>query len=200
MNASPEEDPLGLERVDQEIRIERLRHQIEETTGVELQGGTAADCRPELEEAFLENVLAMEEHGWSRPFDRLVKDGVVLPHPDELDDAALPAKLWEVILALAAHRYFLHHTNHLGDRELYAHLWSEGLREETMGFGLPFGNCHLDLIGSGSDEDIAIGLRFYDSGEERARWAAQFPDFPIPPRENPPFDRDRHLPQPDYSA
>jgi hypothetical protein len=38
-------------------------------------------------------------------------------------------------------------------------------------------------------------MRYYADEEERARWAADFPDFPMPPREKPPFDRDRHLPQ-----
>jgi hypothetical protein len=39
-------------------------------------------------------------------------------------------------------------------------------------------------------------MRYYASEEERQHWAAEFPDFPMPPSEKPPYDRDRHLPQP----
>jgi len=75
-------------------------------------------------------------------------------------------------------------------------LCEDALREEMMGFGLPFGSCHLDVLGSGSDEDTTLRMRYYADENERASWAADFPDFQIPPREKRPFDRDRHLPQP----
>ncbi len=194
----PGSDPLGLDRVEREIRIEKLRQEINEVTGGEMVGGKISECDPELEEAFLENVLALETHGFVCPFDAFQRDGFTLPPPDELDDTALTAKLWELIPALAARRLFLHSTDHLSDRALYSWLWQDGLREEIMGFGLPFGNCHLDVIGSGSDEHITLQMRYYADEKERARWAADFPDFPMPPREQRPFDRDRHLPQPEY--
>jgi hypothetical protein len=198
MKEPSEDDPLDLERVDQEIRINKLRHQIEEVTGEEFISGKCEDTSPDLEESFLEHVLAMEEHGFTRPFDVLAKNGVALPPPDELDDANLSDVLWKLIHACAKHRLFFYHTDHLSDRELYTYFWSEGLREEMMGFGLPYGNTHLDLIGSGSDDDITLGLRYYHDDEERAQWAKDFPDFEIPPREKPPFDRDRHLPKATY--
>ena len=53
---------------------------------------------------------------------------------------------------------------------------------------------HIDVIGGGSEEDIEIGLRYYDTEEQRGHWAKDFPDDVIPPHEAPPFDRDRHLP------
>jgi hypothetical protein len=148
-----------------------------------------------LKEAFLEHVLAMEEAGFTRPFDVLRKNGVALPSPDELDEASLSDALWKVLRAAAEHGLVIYHTDHLNDRELYAYLWGDGLREEFMGFGMPGCGCCLDIIGSGSDEDITLGLRYYDDEKQRERWAKQFPDFPMPPREKPPFDRDRHLPQ-----
>ena len=200
MASDPEvspDDPLGLKRIDQEIRVEKLRQEINEVTGEEFLTGNAEECTPELEEGFLEHVLALETHGFVRPFDVLVRDGFSLPPPEELDDASLPKKLQELVDELARRRLFLERTNHLSDRELYSWLWKDARREELMGFGLPFGNCHLDVLGGCSEEDLILAMRYYSDEEERTRWAAEFPDFPMPPRERPPFDRDRHLPQPE---
>jgi hypothetical protein len=191
----PDGDPLGLDRADREIRINKLHREIDEITGGKMMSGKVADCDPKVEEAFLEHVLALETHGFVRPFDALTRDGFDLPPPDKLDDAALTVKLWELIHALAARRLFLYCTNHLSDRTLYTWLWSDALREEMMGFGLPIGNCHLDVLGGCSEEDIILQMRYYADKEERTRWAADFPDFLMPPHEKPPFDRDRHLPK-----
>ncbi len=194
----PADDPLGLQPVDREIRSEKLRREIQEVAGTEMFSGKVADCNPEVEEAFLEQVLALETHGFVCPFDALTRDGFELPPPEKLDDDALTAKLCELIHALAARRLFLHSTNHLSDRELYSWLWSDGLREGLMGFGLPIGNCHLDVPGACTEEDIVLQMRYYADEEERAGFAADFPDFPMPSRKKPPYDRDRHLPQPPF--
>src|SRR2546427_4429711 len=99
----PPDDPLGLDSADREIRIEKLRENIKEVAGEEMFSGKTADCTPELEEAFLENVLELETHGWVRPFATLLSDGLSLPPPDALDYAAITAKLWDLIHALAGH-------------------------------------------------------------------------------------------------
>lgn len=39
---------------------------------------------------------------------------------------------------------------------------------------------------------------YYSDDEERARWAKDFPDFPMPPREKPPYSRDRQLPKAEH--
>ena len=122
-----------------------------------------------------------------------------MPPPDKLDDAALTTRLWELIRELARRRLFLHNTDHLSDRELYIWLVTDALREEMMGFGLPFGNCHLDMLGGCSEEDIILSMRYYSDDEERARWLKDFPDFPMPPKEKPPYDRDRRLPKAEQS-
>ncbi|MBI3850139.1 MAG: hypothetical protein HY298_07600 [Verrucomicrobia bacterium] len=195
---SPADDPLNLERVDREIHIEKLRREIDEVAGGEMFSGKVANCDPKMEEAFLENVLALESHGFVCPIDSLVKDGFDLPPPDKLDDASLTAKLWELIRELAGRRLLLHSTDHLSDRELYTWLWSDGLREDLMGFGLPFGNCHLDVLGGCSENDLILSMRYYSDDEERARWAKDFPDVPMPPKEKPPYDRDRLLPKAEH--
>jgi hypothetical protein len=190
----PDDDPLGLEGVDREIRIEKLRREIDEVAGGEMFSGQTADCDPKVEEAFLEHVLALETHGYVAPLEALLKDGFDLPLPEKLDDASLTAKLWELIRELGKRRLFLHSTNHLSDRELYTWLVTDALREALMGFGLPFGNCHLDVLGGCSEEDLILSMRYYSNDEKRARWAKDFPDFEMPPQEKPPYDRDRLLP------
>jgi len=192
---TPNSDSSNLDRVDQEIRIERLKREIEQATGMPFVGGTSPDCDPNIHEAFLQNVLALETHGYVKPFDVLQQDGLILPPPEQLGDTAVKVKLWELIRVMARHRLYLHCTDHLSDRELYAWLYRDALHEEMMGLGLPFGDCHLDVLGGCSEEDIRLQMRYYASHEARARWAAQFPDFVMPPSERPPFDRDRHLPQ-----
>ena len=59
--------------------------------------------------------------------------------------------------------------------------------------------CHIDLVSSGSEEDIRLWLRYYADEEDRQRWRKDFPDDDIPPRETPPHDRDRHLPRARWS-
>ena len=53
----PADDPLGLESVDREIRIEKLRREIDEVAGGEMISGKIANCDPKVEEVFLANVL-----------------------------------------------------------------------------------------------------------------------------------------------
>lgn len=191
-------DPLNLDAVDRDIRIEKLRREIEDVTGVEMNTDNARNVDPNLEEAFLENVLAVEEHGFVCPLDVLCKAGFPLPPADELDDDALTARLWDLIRELARRRLFLYSTDHLSDRELYTWLLTDALKEEMMGFGLPFGNCHLDVLGSGSEEDVILQMRYYADDKERASWLKDFPDFPMPPKETRPYDRDRTLPKAEY--
>jgi hypothetical protein len=190
------DDPPGLNSVDREIHINELKEQLRQIAGGEITFGFNADRDPALQEAFLEHVLELESQVPVRPFDALTREGFDLPAPKKLSDEALTDKLWEIILALAEHRVFLERTNHLSDRELYVWLWNHALREELEGFGLPLGDWHIDVLGGCSEEDLILDMRYYAEDEKRARWAAEFPDFPMPPCENPPYDRDCHLPKP----
>lgn len=190
----PPEDPLGLEAVDRAIRINEMTERLE---GMGMSSmHVSEDCPDELHEEFLRNIEHIESGPLSTHFKVLEEAGVGLPAPNSLDDAALHAKLWEVIEALAKRDTLLHHTDHLSDRQLYEHLWGDSLREETT--IMPAGSgwtCHLDLISSGSEEDNQISLRYYDDEEHRERWAKDFPEDVIPPHEDLPHDRDRFLPR-----
>lgn len=159
--------------------------------------GDSVDCSTEVQEQFHKYIDAFEQAKWSQPFHVLVESGISLPPPGELADAELNAKLLEVISALALIGAYLEHTDHLSNRELYALLWGDVLREEMVfqsgGMNLA---CHIDLIGSGSEEDNTIYLKYYANEDDRALWVKEFPDEPVPNREQLPFDRDRQLPKP----
>jgi len=43
-------------------------------------------------------------------------------------------------------------------------------------------------------------MKYFADEESRASWLAQFPDYEMPPHQEPPDDRDRHLPQRDFGA
>lgn len=121
---SPHEDKSD---VDREIRIEKMKRELEELSGGSFASGAFGEVSSELEETFLERVLDFEKAGLDTNLNRLVERGVEMVPPDELDDASLQAKLRDVVHALATIHCFLHDTDHLSDRELYMWLWSEGL-------------------------------------------------------------------------
>lgn len=145
-----------------------------------------------------DRVFNGEEEG-EVPLAVLRARGLVLPENDAgLDDAALHAKLWEVIEAMANLGMVLEFTDHLTDRELYRYLVREALVEETILPGIPSGTWHLSPIGGGSEEDIANHLRFYADDAEREEWHRDWGD-PLPPREPLRADRDRLLPTAEVS-
>jgi hypothetical protein len=51
------------------------------------------------------------------------------------------------------------------------------------------------MVGSGSDEDTEVYLRFYADDGEREGYRDLYPQG-LPEKQRRPFDRDRHLPQP----
>ena len=181
--------------IDREIRIEKMKRQLDEISGGTMISGSFGPAPLRMEEAFLEQALAYELAEFDTNFNRLIQRGVALPPAAELDEVALSAKLAEVIRELGAMRCFLHDTDHLSDRELYEWLWSSGLREDTPDTsGMPHGTWHTSPIGAGNDDDMAIWLKHYADEEDRRRWHHDFPDDPIPAHVPRPFDRDRHLP------
>lgn len=181
--------------IDRQIRIENMKWELNEIAGGRMFSGSLAPTPLKLEEAFLEQALVYERAEFDTHFNRLVQRGVAMPPAPALDDAALSAKLGEVIRELGKLRCFLHDTDHLSDRELYDWLCSSGLREESPNIsGMSDGAWHTSPIGACNDEDTAIWLKHYADEEQRGRWHHDFPDDPMPPHEPPPFDRDRHLP------
>ncbi len=159
------------------------------------------ELSPEARAQFWQRVAAYEQAPLTTHFQQLEEAGVASSAPESLDDPMLTARLWQVIEALARLRVFLHQTDHLSDRELYTLLWRELLREPVK--DLPLDNSgawHIDLLGSGSEEDIYLYLKYYADDATRRQWSADFPDYEVPDHEQPTFDRDRHLPQANNGA
>ncbi len=179
-----------------EAGIQQLKQQAAELSGSEMISMEGETYSPEVEEQFWEQVVSFAQTKRVLLLEVLVKAGIAVPSPDELDEGQLPAKLWEVIDGLWLQGMYLEHTDHLSDRELYVELWSETLKEEAV---LPAEDSgfayHLDLIGSGSAADTLIYLKYYASASERQEWAAECPEEVMPAHEQPPYDRDRHLPR-----
>lgn len=68
--------------------------------------------------------------------------------------------MWEVIEGLAFLGAYLEHTDQLSDRELYRQLFDEELSEAALIAPVdPDSAWYIDLIGSGSEADIALFLR-----------------------------------------
>ena len=181
--------------IDREIRIEKMRRELENLAGGSMISGGVGEVRPDLEEAFLARALEIEKASYDTNFNRLVQLGVELSPPAELDDVSLEKKLQEVIRVLASIRCFVESTNHLSGRELYTWLWTEGLREETPDVAQLDGAWHTSPIGAGNGEDTVIYLKYYASEKERQRWQKEFPSDALPPRCPLPYNRDRNLPR-----
>jgi hypothetical protein len=154
------------------------------------------ECPPETAAQFRLSVAAYEQAPWTTHFQELVDAGIELPAPESMDDGQLAAKLSEVIEALARMRVFLSQTDHLSDRELYTLLWSDTLQESVKDMPLDESSAwHIDLLSGGGEEGTRLYMKYYADEETRQRWLTDFPDDEVPPHEEPPYDRDRFLPQ-----
>ena len=113
----------------------------------------------------------------------LAEDGYV---PAE-DPADVRDELRTLLDHLASLGVVVEFGDHLSDRELY--VW---IGEQLNGHMALVHDyiLHLDVIGSGSDEDNQLYLTYYASDAERARWKAEFPDEELPPRKQPQYKRD----------
>jgi hypothetical protein len=194
-------DPEDLDDVDREIRVNELKEQARELAGGEMTVFEAEDVPPEVSEQFWQSVVDTERGGWTSARRQLEEDSVALPRQEDLSDAALAATLDEIFRRLAARRTYFLNTNHLSDRELYEYLREEVLDEEFPDIDVASsdganGAYIIDMVGSGSEEDMLIYLRYYADDKDRGYWRKEFPGDQMPPHEEPPYDRDRRLPPP----
>src|SRR5215813_1876926 len=100
------------------------------------------------------------------------------PNPKKLTDAQLTAKLWEIIRALLGQSVVLCNTDHLSDRELYALLWSETLRNEFV-ISSHY-TLHIDMTKTGADGGMPVYLKYYATEAQRKMYSEWYPDFEMP--------------------
>jgi hypothetical protein len=181
----------------QERHIQEMKERLQKKGGNSMELYIKDSLPLDLKEKILESILSMEEANERPLFDYLEEDGVDLPAPETLDDSQVHDKLWEVIRAMAGLNQYLYNTDHLSDRRLYEILWGDLLRESA--FISPDNGCitgHIDILGGCSEEDCLNRLKYYAEENERESWAEEYPEEAIPDHEDPPYDRDRHLPGP----
>jgi hypothetical protein len=181
--------------IDRQIRAIELKNEAQDLVGGKMTVHEADDIDPSIAEQFWENVVNYEKAPRITILAKLERAGVEAPDPEGLSDEAVSLHLWRVIDGLARLRVFLESTNHLSDRELYVVLRSELLLEDVADTPVSDrGSIHTSPIGSGSEEDMQIYHRYYADNRFRRSWMKQFPDYDMPPKQKPPYDRDRHLP------
>lgn len=164
---------------DRTRQIEELAAELH-ARGASFQVGD--DFDEEMRESFLRYVLAFEDQPETTIRAQLAARGYEAPHD-----------LWTLIGHLAELNIVIERTDHLDDAALYEFLLAY-LDEPLHLPNDPGTITHIDLIGSGSDEDNALFFRYYASDEDREYWMREFPGETLPPRERPPYDRDRLLP------
>ena len=182
---------------DQEDRIGNFKRRAEAAAG-QMTGWESDRLSPDERERFWRRVVELETAPSPTHFQQLTDVGLEPLDPDALthDDKALSSALWVMIAALARLHVFINQTDHLSDRELYTLLWRDVLRDEIPMLPEDLGAWQVELLSSGSGADTALYLKHYASERERQGWLAEFPDYPMPAREDPPYDRDRRLPKP----
>lgn len=189
---------MSEEEPNQEVRIAKLRAKLEKLGGTVT--GPLESMPAEVEEEFLRHVLEYESAEPTSLLTWLANSGIEVPAPDQLDDKRLSIKLQEVIYGMAYVGAYLVHTNHLSDREVYEILY-DCLTEDVVLFpDNPDYAYIIDFIGgvesgSGSVQDIQTYLKYYADEKARVKWGHDWPGDKIPKHEDPPFDRDRFLPQ-----
>jgi hypothetical protein len=178
-----------------------LRRRARELSGGKMLSWMSDAVSLEQQELFWRHVIEFEEGAGQTTtnFQQLVAAGVELPAPDLVDDEKLTGVLWAVVHGLALLNVFLTSTDHLSDRDLYCALWHRVLRDEVSALpDAPGAVSHVDMVGTGSEEDIRLYLTYYANEDCRRQWVVDFPDYDVPAHEDPPYDRDGHLPQPSY--
>jgi hypothetical protein len=150
-----------------------------------------------MDDDYADPIDPVEDCPWLTPRAILARYGFSPLPPDALTDRQLPGRLWELLYAAAARRFFFHFTDHLSDSELYRLLWEQWLDEPATDIPLEAETntnvpvCDFPARGMSAEE---IDLRYYADAADVEHWRTTEPGFSPPPHEDPPYDRDRFLP------
>ncbi len=112
----------------------------------------------------------------------LADDGYVPPE----NPSNFSADLRTLIDHLADIGVILEFADHVSDRALYTWLIEQLGAHMTVMAG---SFLHVSPIGGCSEEDNQIYLTYYATDEDRADWKARFPNDELPPKKEPPYDR-----------
>jgi len=186
--------------MDQKQRIAGLKSRAGELAGGRMVCGESAGIDADLLEQFWAGVVAFETAP-KRPLTQLLAEsGFSLPPARQLAEPALRRTLRAVIRRLAEWRYYLVHTDHLSDRDLYTLLREDVLARPdnelppesaaSMIFDLSF----LDDRGQPPGTTF---LRYYADEQMRRDMAGEYAAADLPPHTDPAFNRDRRLPAPE---
>src|SRR5213596_3794605 len=137
-----------------------------------------------------------EDCPWRSPREILARCGYEPLPPSALGDRQLPGRLWELLYAAAARRFFFCSTDHLSDREFYTLLWEQWLDEPTADIPLAAETNTTTIVSECNARGMTpedIWLRYYAKEADQALWRSTDPEFAFPPHEDPPYDRDRFL-------
>ncbi len=177
---------------ERRMNINRLQNEAKDLTDGHMTTSESSDAPSEVLEEFWRNVVAFEKAPLTTLHSKLERDGIAMPADAELNDADLHEKLWQIIRWSADNGAVYESTNHLSDRELYVWLRDDYFHQrENYEGGMVW---HASPIGSCSEADMVIYHRYYADEKSRAHWAADYPNDEMPPRETPPFNRDKSLP------
>jgi len=180
-----ESNPLGLAKVDREIAAGKTESASDELPPL-------VPPNPALEAQH----RAMEPEHWTPPAQQLTDKNIPLLPPAEITDETLTPILWELLHNLSLQGFYVLHTDHLTDRELYAELWERGLRAPAHLPGRnPRGGWFHDFLGSWRDAEMQLWLRYYATDDDRVKHAIEYPQDKLPEKEKPPGNRDWRLPK-----
>jgi hypothetical protein len=134
-------------------------------------------------------------------FQQLLDKGIALPEPSSIPDVEMRTKLWEVLAGLADLRVHLDHTDHLSDRELYEKLWRDTLRIDVPAIDeIGFSSYVQLLMPDGTEPETSIFFRYFADDDWRRDRMKDEPQYTMPPHEDPPYNRDALLPQPNHDS
>ncbi|NBB79044.1 MAG: hypothetical protein GVY36_06295 [Verrucomicrobia bacterium] len=185
--------------IDKALRIAELQAELASLTGEPIRRHLADDTEVDSLESWKAGLDAIES-GSSMPlYDILQLRRKFIPTPLSClkDRGTLSEQLWLLIYALATIRVFIDETDHLSDPELYDLLLNKLLPQATT--LLPEGsgwNCRYSVCDLSDDGDPhqSCYLRYYADDATRHMIAEEYPGATLPPKEEPPYDRDAFLP------
>jgi hypothetical protein len=184
-----DDDPLGLAAVDREIhrgsQVQDLGGDFEDT----------ASSSSEASDPFPVEFSANEET-FLRPIDILRQRGFSpLPMAELTEETVAPA-LWELLHELNRMNFYVVHTDHLSDEELYQELTRSVIYQKVI---IPelmeTAACYHDCLHQGPNEALLLWLKHYASDEQRQDWEDENPQATLPAPTPLPYHRDWHLPQ-----